>query len=361
MSEGVFFLTAKGQRLPPEVEQQAYYFEFETAEDRLARAEVRFKEGAKIADKGIFAQGDVLGVSFGSGTNLYKETLRIHRAGGGHDFRVIAYEEAHDLQRVSRSRIWAAVTYSEIASQIARIYGFGTDIEPTKYRHPQVAQVNESDLHFLRRLARRIGFECYVENKVLHFHRRRWEAGPVDTLTYIPGGGGTLTEFYPNESTLARPGRVTAAGINPWTRQPFEVHIDDRTAQRTVTGPATFQDNYPAGATGYRLAVAHHDQQAAREEAEGLYRLLQDDLVLAEFVAVGNPRIQARAIVEVHGYGARWDGLYRVRSARHIIAGQYIVRGWLVRNAAASGGLLKATAAKRNTQRAPTGRRLAGG
>lgn len=183
----------------------------------------------------------------------------------------------------------------------------------------------------------------------------------MDTLTYIPGGGGTLDEFYPAENTLARPARVTAAGLNPWTRQPFEVAIDDRWALRTVVGPGALQDSYPAGATGYRMAVAHHDQQAAREEAAGLYQLLQDDLVLAEFVAVGNPRIQARAIVEVQGYGPRWDGLYRVRSARHIISAQYIVRGWLVRNAAAAGGLLKTTAAKRNTQRAPTGRRLAGG
>ena len=62
-----------------------------------------------------------------------------------------------------RSQSWKKAPDSDVVSELANENNLAADIEPTKEKHDQIEQNQESDFEFLKKLAERNHFEFYVD------------------------------------------------------------------------------------------------------------------------------------------------------------------------------------------------------
>lgn len=351
---GTFYLSSAGERWPTDLAGRVARFVFEAGLNRASRLQLTIRnEAHAYQDHPLLAEGAELVVQFGTAAHTTRRNLTIHQVTGINPLLVPAYGHGADLGDAPAWRLYASATYSEVAAHIARLRGIEAKVAPDPVRRPQVAQAGETDGRFLARLAAEIGWEFWVEGRVLHFRPPDYGARPVALLSR----GGNLAEFAPQERTLMAPGEVVVRTFNLANKEFAELTINQANAARAVLGPAALR--VPSAG---RLVTwtAAQDRGAGLAVARGAFEALERATVTARFRAAGHPDLMPGAIVEVRGHGVRWDGLYRIAQVRHQLAGSdYTVEGSLQRNAAGLVGQRQASAGVANTHRAEDGRPFA--
>jgi hypothetical protein len=297
---------------------------------------------------------------------------------------VRGYEKAHRLQRGKRTRTFVNMKDSDIASQVAKDAGLkvGT-VEETKATHEHIAQVAQTDWEFLTQRAREIGFETGVAGGKFFFRKasgRKDGGGLGGALGAVASaaagalglGSGKLT-FKDNLITFLP--RISAANITP----DVEVRVWDPKGARVAvataaaaTGTATIDGQEPAklansftdglipplpslpalppipglpkidfglaaSNTAFLvvdrpLGVGSAADNAAEEAAKGLADHISSTFAEAEGDALGDPKIQAGAEVEVAGVPEQFAGKWVVTNARHVFDPEesgYHTRFWV--------------------------------
>jgi hypothetical protein len=134
---------------------------------------------------------------------------------------VRGYDKSHRLAAGRRTATYQNVKYSDIASQVASAAGLSAEVDDSGGTVEHVLQANQSDLDFLLGLARRIGFDCRVEDETLLFKRPVRSSG-------APGAGDfasedpvqlvwnlNLLEFRARISAVAQVSEVKVRGWDP--------------------------------------------------------------------------------------------------------------------------------------------------
>jgi phage protein D len=89
------------------------------------------------------------------------------------------------MDREDILKAWPGKKDSDIAAEIFRKYGFTAHVENTKIVHDEKVSTiiqRETDIQFLKRLAIRNGFECFVEGKDGYFRKPKIDAQPQPPL-----------------------------------------------------------------------------------------------------------------------------------------------------------------------------------
>ncbi len=229
---------------------------------------------------------------------------------------VLAEDRLQALRMQRRTRTFEDVTDREVAQQIARDHSLQTEINVDGPTHSVLAQVNQSDLAFLRDRARAIDAEVWIEGDTLHFesHSRREEGA----LSVEFGVG--LREF----SVLADLARQqTAFTVGGW-------EVDGKTAIQETATEAAIQGELDGGRSGAELLeeafeerteTMVHSVPLTTDEAKGIaeaeFRRRARRFVEGEGVAVGDGRIRVGLTLEITGVGGGFDGAYTVTRATH--------------------------------------------
>lgn len=349
--KGRYFIRINGQRLPENIEIANTYFEYENDDELMDRLVLRFNDPHNsLMDSGLFKQGNEIEFRFGQDesrmSEARKHTIRQVSAVGG--LTVTAYEETHRIAQNSRSRIYADVTIEEVAAFVARENGlqFSGDSFPVRYK--QLAQVNETDMKFLKRLGKKVGALVYRKGRTLVFERRKYEGQPVASFIYDVNGGfnrGKAMNFQPAESNLGKPWEITMVGMNPMTMEVFETKSNDSTVKRGVLGEETLLYNGAtgtpparAGQTGKRIPSTAWNPLQAKAEGDAIFQSYEANLVKGTVTLWGEPDVDANTLIELKGQSERLTGLYRVKKARHIIQGSYKILATVERNATGNAG-----------------------
>lgn len=361
-----FYVRLNGDRLPDDLARRIIPpLEITEEDGKLTRITMRLQnDDGGITDDDRISLGAKIEVLWGylGQKRTAKVTGTVEKISGFRVRTVSAYAEAHEMALEARSRVWEQVTYSDIATEIAGMWGLRADVERTDAVHEQVVQVNETDFHFLSRLAQEVGFEFRVEGDVLRFRPREYGAEPVMALHYHDGKRGNLMDFDPTEETLDQPGAVQVAGVNPMTKEPIEVRGSNETTEREAAGPARGVFEF-SGETGrmvayspakpeavQRVAEPVHTVEEAQEKADAQFRQAEETVITARFKAVGDVRLRCGVIVTLYGVGKRYGGNWRVTRVIHALGSGYVVTGDLARNATPMGQV--ETKAEVNTARA---------
>src|SRR5262245_43114911 len=107
------------------------------------------------------------------------------------EFTVLAEDKFQDLRMERRTRSFENMTDADVIRQIASQHGLTAQVDVDGPTHRSLAQVNQSDLAFLRERVVAIDAELWVEDRTLFAKARaRRDAGSV-RLTY----GANLLEF----------------------------------------------------------------------------------------------------------------------------------------------------------------------
>lgn len=292
-----------------------------------------------LYDDPAFKRGMQLECSWGYPGRMSPPRLCVvQRITGGLTITIEALAESILLHRNTRTRNFDNQRRSDIVRQLAREAGYGDsviDIEETPVVYPRIAQGGLTDAQLLVRLARAEGFEFYIDHTGFHWHRRRVGEAPARVLWWFtdPNAGDIIT-FNPDNDITARPGRVRRRGRDPLEGTDIDETADDASDDsrqtlspiRIVVDPETRQTRTEVltGSEEVRPTTAT-TATAARREAVGRFRRIQQTAIKMKMTIVGDPSMLAKTVVETRGMGQRLSTRYYVKSVQHTIGnGGYV-------------------------------------
>jgi hypothetical protein len=207
------------------------------------------------------------------------------------------------------------VTDSKIAQSIADSYKLNADIENTKEVYKLVVQGNQTDYDLLKDLSERNGFLFYVENKTLHFHRKKTQALDFD-LAYERDFGKIRNALI----------RIIGLGKNAI----FHVTDIDPATGKIISSKSTFE---PDNQTDKQYGVRNVDNYSFRQvrylvgkgqnnNVSELSRIASSATSASRYSIqlncniIGVELVKPAKIINLNGL-MRFSGLYYIKECRH--------------------------------------------
>jgi uncharacterized protein len=292
------------------------------------------------SDSELFKEGNAIKIELGYMENLKTmlegEITRISPSfpeGGTPTVRIDGHTRLHRLQGSRRTRTFQDVTDKQIAEQIAHDLGLSPQAEDTKTKHPYVIQYNQTDLDFLKERAQYIHFEVFVEDKTLIFRKAKEGQRKAYTLvwcnpskrfdasaTVLP-----LKSFNPSLNTLNQVSNVIVRGYDPVNKKEIvgRAGVGD---EETIMGGAHIGAQVASNAFGAQTEEVRVDtpiasQEEADQRARAIYNQRALQLVTGSGSSIGLPDLRPGRVIELDGFGPRFNGLYYVIQATHNIGG----------------------------------------
>ncbi|MCI0398253.1 MAG: hypothetical protein L0322_25435, partial [Chloroflexi bacterium] len=208
------------------------------------------------------------------------------------------------------------LTDADVARQIAAQHGLTAEVDADGPTYRVLAQLNQSDLAFLRERAAAIDAEVWVEERTLHFQARsRRNAGEVQ-LQY----GGNLLEFSVLADLAHQRTSVRVSGWDVGNKSQIDVEAGEGAIRGELNG-------HRSGSAVLANALAERHERIvtavplseaeARAMAEARYRERARRFLTGAGLTDGTPAIRVGAVVELSRLGEPFDGKYTVTLARH--------------------------------------------
>jgi Bacteriophage probable baseplate hub protein len=230
---------------------------------------------------------------------------------------VLAEDRCQDLRMVRRTRTFEDQSDHDVFTAIAGEHGLEPEIDVDGPTHKTLAQVNQSDLAFLRERARAIDAEVWVEGtKLFAQARARRKASTPVTLTY----GQELRELTASADLANQRTRLAVGG---WDVAGKEAIVEE-SGEEAISGElggGLSGSSVLAGAFGERAERIVHtvplSGEEARAEAAACYRAAARRFLTAEGIAEGDARIKVATQVTLQGLGPLFNGPWYVTGVRH--------------------------------------------
>lgn len=239
--------------------------------------------------------------------------------GGAGEAEVVVHAEdrLQDLRMTRRTRCFAQVTDADIARLIASDHGLTAEVDLSGPTYPVLAQVNQSDLVFLRERARAAGGEIWLVDEELHVATRPARAGG-DTV--VLAYGSTLRGFDVRADLALQRTRLSVGGWDVRGKQAVREDAMDSVLSGELDGgdggAALLQRAFGERAD----SVAHlnpADAADARALAESWMRQIGRRFVTGRGIANPDARLKPGARVDLSGLGPMFNGKYTVTESCH--------------------------------------------
>jgi phage protein D len=233
------------------------------------------------------------------------------------ELTVLAEDRFQDLRMTRRTRSFENTTDGDAVRAIAQQHGLTPQIDLDGSAHRTLAQVNQSDLAFIRERVCAAGGELWIEDRTLHAQPRSRRSAATVSLAY----GSNLLSFTAL-ADLAH--QRTAVKVTGWD-------VASKQAIAEQAGASEISGEIGSGEGGSAVlgsAIADRTETVASAiplstaEAQALaaarYRDRARRFVCASGIAYGHAKIQVGATVELSGLGPLFNGAYYVTKARHV-------------------------------------------
>ncbi|HEU4580578.1 MAG TPA: contractile injection system protein, VgrG/Pvc8 family [Polyangiaceae bacterium] len=219
---------------------------------------------------------------------------------------------------------WPNKKDSQIAQEIFTSHGLSWEVEDTvaqpAERLSTVLQ-SESDIQFLRRLARRNGFECFVRGSRGYFRSPNLQ-DPPQKLLALRFGAETDLELVRLELDATPATSLEIRRIDPMEKTEQREALNQ--LPRRALGKRSLADLRGSALPSQRLLK----QQPSSSSQEMRGRLRASYEPAAEFVRLSGEIdgrtygavLRAKRLVTVKGLGASHSGLYYVTRVRHLFS-----------------------------------------
>ena len=233
----------------------------------------------------------------------------------GPELLVLAEDRFQDLRMERRTRTFEDMTDADVFKAVVQDHGLTPRIDVDGPRHRILAQVNQSDLAFLRQRAAAIDAELWIDNRTFFAQARaRRSSGRV---AFTEGEG--LLSFNVLADLAHQRTAVRVSGWDVANKRAIDVEVTESAIQAELegrrSGSATLRSLAPRVE---RIALsAPQTEEEARATAEARYRSRARGFVRGYGVVEGTPRVRVGSTVELNNLGPMFDGPYYVTLARH--------------------------------------------
>jgi uncharacterized protein len=238
-----------------------------------------------------------------------------------------AEDRMQDLRMTRRTRTFENLSDADLFQQIASQQGLTANVDASGPTYPVLAQVNQSDLAFLRERARAVDAELWVDGSQLSVVSRSKRKTNAFSLTYGQG----LFEFMCMADLADQATGFTVSGWDVAAKQPLSYRA-------TATALAGELNGDAGGGAILAQAFGQREQQVVHQLpftsaecqalAEAQYRRWARRFVTGTGVADGDGRIQVGSNLTLNGLGTLFEGEFYVVAARHMFDPRTGYRTW---------------------------------
>ncbi len=232
------------------------------------------------------------------------------------EIAVLAEDRLQDLRMTRRSRHFEQMSDADVIRQIAQDHGLSAEVDVPGSTHTQLAQVNQSDLAFLRERARAAGVELWVEETRLRAAARPGRSGAAVTLDW----GGRLRSFTVLADLAHQATRLTVGGWDVAGKQAIAAEADMAVVAAELDGGTSGGDILQQALGERRASLAHTvptNADEARTQAEAQLRTLARRFVVGRGIAETDAALKVGAAVRLNGLGGLFSGQYVLSEVRH--------------------------------------------
>jgi phage protein D len=237
---------------------------------------------------------------------------------------VLAEDRFQDLRQTRRTRTFFDLSDADVFRQLASEHGLTPSVDLPGPSHRVLAQLNQSDLAFMRERARALDADLTLSDKDLTV-RPRADAAGGNVLSY----GSGLRELTVRSDLADQTTQVEVAGWDVAAKQGLRERADEAVVAGELrgaqSGAAALRATFGERAETVVNAVPMTTDEA-RAYAEARFRRRARRFLTARAVAEPDPALRAGATVDVKGVGPLFEGEYYVVEARHLFDGAHGLR-----------------------------------
>lgn len=274
--------------------------------------------GFRYFDRSLLDFGKAFKVKLGNAVLFEGRVMGLHASfpeGAPPRIQVLADDRLQDLRMTRRTRTFADVSDADMMRTIASDHSLTPDIDASGPTHKVLAQVNQSDLSFIRERAHAIDAEVWVEGATLHVKTRGSRRANDAELTWQ----NQLREFDVTADLAAQRTAVTVSGWDVSGKQAIKAEATssaisselggDTSGVSVLEGLAARKENL-----AHPVPITSSEGQAA---ADAFFRMSARRFVTGRGVAESSSGLRVGSRVDLKGLGPLFSGKYAVTAVRH--------------------------------------------
>ena len=328
------------ERLLAYIRERMLSFEFSDHAEKIDELKIAFNnDDHEMCDMPTFVVGQKFLCAWGwEGDLCPPRRMIVAKRENGNPYVVWLRDPMVMLTQRKGYRHKGNATDSEFVREIAEEWGYTgplARITETTARHEITQPKHRTDATQLYELAKRNGFEFYIDGAGLYWGPRQLDAEPIAEYIWRtdPNRGTILREPRIDQHTDRAAAQVIVEARDPLKKETFKVEVTASTADGTALG-AEIEIDDPGDSPGTKRAkraskinvraAGYMTEEEARALAQAIYRDNVQGMYTLSLGVIGDPHITAKRIIQMLGHSRTFDGLYYVREVQHIIrAGSY--------------------------------------
>jgi len=231
---------------------------------------------------------------------------------------ILAEDVAQNLRQTRRTRTFEEISDADVFEQIARDHSLTPAIDLNTPTYPVIAQLNQSDLAFMRERAWRHDAEVWVEGNTLHVQSRVNRQQGGDRLMLEINRG--LLEFNAIADTANQYSEVVVSGWDVQAKDRSEYRATDSVLGNELNGGISAA-RIVREAFGERVDRLARQMPLTSEEtqaiAEASFRTQARRFVVGTGKARGDARIRVGRAIDLQGLGTLFSGTYYLSETYH--------------------------------------------
>lgn len=224
---------------------------------------------------------------------------------------VCAEDRLQDLRMTRRTRSFADASLADVLRRIAGDHGLQTQIDLSGETYQHLAQVNQSDLAFVRDLARREDAQIWIDDMKLKAAQRARREAPTLELAWA----GELRAFQVCADLAHQRTQLVGAGWSVSDKRVARHQADDAAIRAELQGAASGAQILQR-AFGTRVDTVAHALPAADAEArafaEASFRHMARRFIVGHGVARTQAALRVGSRLKLKGLGPLFEGDYTV-------------------------------------------------
>ena len=240
------------------------------------------------------------------------------------------------LGREDKLKDWPSHKDSDIASEIFSTHGLTPKVEDTEVVHDEKVSTiiqRETDIQFLKRLALRNGFECFVDGSTGYFQPPKLDGDPQKLLAVQFGDDTNVNRFQLEVNALAT-ANVTMSQVDHDTKEVLDSASSP--GDQKALGASAADSFLGAGMSSGVVAIGKTVTTGSAEMTalcQGLYNEGEWFITGEGEVAAnqyGNV-LKPRAPVTIKGIGETYSGVYYVTYVNHVFTADGYIQHFRVK------------------------------
>jgi phage protein D len=299
--------------------------------DGLASLEASFgnwgptggETGFLYFDRALLDFGKELKVSLG-GDVLFNGRITalegVYPEGSSPVVTVLAEDRLQDLRMTRRTRTFADSSDSDVINQIASDHGLSADVSLSGPTHKVLAQLNQSDLAFMRERARANDAEVWVDGSQLKVKQHASRNGGTLELTY----GRDLRDFTVLADLADQRTSVDVTGWDVAGKQALTESAEASAISGELSGGKSGASVLQSALGDRKETVSHaapFTSGEAHARAEAIFKRRSRRFLTGRGVAETNGKLKVGTSLTLKALGPLFNGDYFITEVHHLFDG----------------------------------------